>query len=57
MHTVPGEHDTTDATVTEYFTRFGKASNNKGCYSFDKPGTYRYICTIHPRMTGTIIVE
>jgi 3',5'-cyclic AMP phosphodiesterase CpdA len=28
MHTVPGEHDTTDATVTEYFNRFGKASNH-----------------------------
>src|SRR5882757_9403342 len=34
MHTVPGEHDTTDATVTEYFNRFGKASDNKGYYSF-----------------------
>src|ERR1700723_861479 len=29
MQTVPGEHDTTDATVTEYFNRFGKASDNK----------------------------
>src|SRR5271168_2077493 len=28
MHTVPGEHDTTDATQTEYFNRFGKVSNN-----------------------------
>src|SRR5580698_248240 len=35
MHTVPGEHDTSDATVSEYFSRFGKASNNKGYYSFD----------------------
>ena len=35
MHTVPGEHDTTDPTVTEYFNRFGKASDNKGYYSFD----------------------
>src|ERR1700682_1500695 len=33
LHTVPGEHDTTDATVTEYFNRFGKASDNKGYYS------------------------
>ncbi len=23
---------------------------------FDKPGTYKYICSIHPRMVGTIIV-
>jgi hypothetical protein len=35
MHTVPGEHDTTDATVSEYFNRFGKTSNNRGYYSFD----------------------
>jgi 3',5'-cyclic AMP phosphodiesterase CpdA len=40
MHTVPGEHDTTDATVTEYFNRFGKASNNKGYYSFDHTGVH-----------------
>jgi 3',5'-cyclic AMP phosphodiesterase CpdA len=40
MHTVPGEHDTTDATVTEYFNRFGKASGNKGYYSFDHAGVH-----------------
>ena len=40
LHTVPGEHDTTDATVTEYFSRFGKASNNKGYYSFDHAGVH-----------------
>jgi plastocyanin len=26
-------------------------------YQFDKPGTYHYTCTIHPRMVGTITVE
>ena len=40
MHTVPGEHDTADATVTEYFSRFGKASANKGYYSFDHGGVH-----------------
>jgi plastocyanin len=24
---------------------------------FDKPGTYEYFCSLHPSMTGTIIVE
>src|ERR1700685_2164730 len=38
MHTVPGEHDASDAAVTEYFSRFGKASDNKGYYSFDHGG-------------------
>jgi len=40
LHTVPGEHDTADATVSEYFSRFGKASNNKGYYSFDHAGVH-----------------
>ncbi|HEY2678945.1 MAG TPA: metallophosphoesterase [Steroidobacteraceae bacterium] len=40
MHTVPGEHDTADPTVTEYFNRFGKASDNKGYYSFDHAGVH-----------------
>jgi len=40
LHTVPGEHDTADATVSEYFNRFGKASNNKGYYSFDHAGVH-----------------
>ncbi len=26
-------------------------------FRFDKPGTYRYACSIHPRMVGTIVVE
>jgi 3',5'-cyclic AMP phosphodiesterase CpdA len=40
LHTVPGEHDTTDPSVTEYFNRFGKASDNKGYYSFDHAGVH-----------------
>jgi 3',5'-cyclic AMP phosphodiesterase CpdA len=40
LHTVPGEHDTTDPTVSEYFNRFGKASANKGYYSFDHGGVH-----------------
>jgi 3',5'-cyclic AMP phosphodiesterase CpdA len=40
MHTVPGEHDTSDATVTEYFSRFGQASGNRGYYSFDHGGVH-----------------
>jgi plastocyanin len=26
-------------------------------FTFDKPGTYRVFCSIHPQMTATIIVE
>ena len=40
LHTVPGEHDITDGQGTEYFARFGKASDNRGYYSFDHQGVH-----------------
>ena len=40
LHTVPGEHDVTDGPGVEYFNRFGKASDNKGYYSFDHSGVH-----------------
>ncbi|MBI2029431.1 cupredoxin domain-containing protein [Candidatus Gottesmanbacteria bacterium] len=37
----------------------GATINNGGKFAqaFDKPGTYAYICEIHPEMKGTIIVK
>src|SRR3984957_11768887 len=40
LHTVPGEHDVTDGMGAEYFARFGKASDNRGYYSFDHQGVH-----------------
>ncbi|MGH8325021.1 MAG: metallophosphoesterase family protein [Steroidobacteraceae bacterium] len=40
LHTTPGEHDVTDAGGATYFARFGKASNNRGYYSFDSHGVH-----------------
>jgi 3',5'-cyclic AMP phosphodiesterase CpdA len=40
LHTTPGEHDTADPSVTEYFSRFGRASQNRGYYSFDHAGVH-----------------
>jgi plastocyanin len=36
-----------------------KALDTDDSYStvFDKPGTYRYFCGLHPHMTGTIVVQ
>jgi plastocyanin len=32
-------------------------SNESFSFEFDKPGTYHYTCSIHPRMVGTIVVQ
>jgi 3',5'-cyclic AMP phosphodiesterase CpdA len=40
LHTTPGEHDMIDPAVSEYFSRFGKASHDRGYYSFDHAGVH-----------------
>jgi plastocyanin len=32
-------------------------TNESFSFKFDKPGTYQFACSIHPRMVGTIIVQ
>jgi Icc protein len=32
-------------------------TNDQYTMTFDRPGSYRYYCTLHPRMTGTVVVE
>jgi plastocyanin len=32
-------------------------TDEKFTYTFTKAGTYPYYCTIHPKMTGTIVVK
>jgi 3',5'-cyclic AMP phosphodiesterase CpdA len=58
LHTVPGEHDVTDGIGAEYFGRFGKASNNKGYYSFDQGGVHfvalNNVMTFKPGGLGTL---
>jgi plastocyanin len=31
--------------------------NDSFTFKFDKPGTYKYVCSIHPRMMAAIIVK
>jgi 3',5'-cyclic AMP phosphodiesterase CpdA len=40
LHTVPGEHDVIDGPGSEYFKRFGQASDGRGYYSFDHQGVH-----------------
>jgi plastocyanin len=32
-------------------------TEDKYSYTFSKPGTYGYFCSIHPKMVGTIVVQ
>jgi plastocyanin len=31
--------------------------NDSYTFKFDKPGTYKYLCSIHPRMMAAIVVK
>lgn len=48
-------------TVTSTDKRFVSSpaldSNDHYTYTFTKPGTYQYYCTLHPFMTGEVIVQ
>ena len=32
-------------------------TDEKFSYTFTKPGTYSYFCSIHPKMTGAVVVQ
>src|SRR5205823_5256152 len=32
-------------------------TNDKYTFTFTKPGTYKYFCTIHSHMIGTVVVQ
>ena len=32
-------------------------TDDKYSYTFTKPGTYPYFCSVHPKMTGTVVVK
>jgi plastocyanin len=52
--------DTEAHTVTSNTGAFGSAVLQPGAsysFTFTKPGTYHYRCTIHPFMTGTVMVS
>jgi plastocyanin len=32
-------------------------TNESFSFEFDQPGTYHFVCSIHPSMVGTIVVQ
>ena len=32
-------------------------TDEKFSYTFDKPGSYPYFCSVHPKMTGKVVVQ
>jgi plastocyanin len=39
------------------FKSGGLDTDDTFSFTFAKPGTYKYHCSIHPRMTGTVVVK
>lgn len=53
-------HDDDAHTVTSTTNTFrspGLDTDDTYSYTFTKPGTYEYFCTLHPLMTGKVVVR
>jgi amicyanin len=48
-------HTVTSSTLA--FRSKALDSDDKFSFTFTTPGTYQYFCSLHPHMTGTIVVE
>lgn len=45
-------------TSVDGLFRSGAIDQNESfTFKFDKPGTYKYLCSIHPRMMASVIVQ
>jgi amicyanin len=47
----------TAVSTTQVFRSPGLDTDEAYSYKFTKPGVYQYYCTLHPVMTGTVIVK
>jgi|HubBroStandDraft_6_1064221.scaffolds.fasta_scaffold1187364_1 plastocyanin len=50
-------HTVTSADGGATFKSPALDTDDKFSFTFDKPGTYKYFCSIHPHMVGTIVVK
>jgi plastocyanin len=42
---------------TGAFKSGGMDTNDSFSFKFEKPGTYHFACSLHPRMVGTVVVQ
>jgi plastocyanin len=47
----------TVTSTTKEFKSEPLSAGDKFTFTFTTPGTYKYFCSLHPFMTGTIVVE
>jgi plastocyanin len=47
----------TVASSTKVFKSSALDTKDKFSFTFATPGTYEYFCSLHPHMTGTVVVE
>jgi plastocyanin len=47
----------TVASTTKAFKSKTLDTDDKFSFTFTTPGSYEYFCSLHPHMTGTIVVE
>lgn len=45
------------ASTTGVFKSRAIDTDGTFTYTFDAPGTYEYYCSVHPKMTGKIVVK
>ena len=45
------------ASSTRLFKSKALDTDDSFSFTFTAPGTYEYFCSLHPRMTGTVVVE
>jgi plastocyanin len=50
-------HTVTSADGGLMFKSAALDTKDQFSFTFDKPGTYKYFCSIHPHMVGTIVVK
>ena len=50
-------HTVVSADASKLFKSPALDTDESFTFTFNEPGTFKYFCTIHPRMQGTVIVQ